>query len=173
LVTGHDGDIREIAGGEPDWSPDSRTLLYTETLGGAVLIYGVLENEATPFRNEKQLVGTGMGNYGQGPGPLWSPASVGADSDLLIYRSRSLVGEPNVAIRTRGGEDLSALPDLTNNASWSPTGDKLVVETGTMQSNPLGPKWQATGLAVALISLDGEHVMVPLVKDGQWPVWGR
>lgn len=173
LVTGHDGDIREISGGEPDWSPDSRTLMYTETLGGAVLIYGVLENEATPFRNEKQLVGTGMGDYGQGPGPLWSPASVGADSDLLIYRSRSISGEPTIAIRTRGGVDLSSLPNLTNNADWSPTGDKLVVETGTMQSDAFGPKWKATGLAIAYIDLNGEHTLVPLVKDGQWPVWGK
>lgn len=173
LSTGREGDIREISGGEPDWSPDSKTLLYTETLGGAVLIYGVLQNEATPFRNEKQLVGTGMGDFGQGPGPLWSPASVGADSDLLVYRSRSVNGEPTVAVRTRGGEDLSSLPNLTNNPAWSPSGDKLVVETGTMQSNPLGPKWMATGLAIAYISLDGEHYLEPLVEDGTWPVWGR
>ena len=173
LVTGHEGDVREIAGGEPDWSPDSKSLLYTESLNGAVLIYGVLQSEATPFRNEKQLVGTGLGEYGQGPGPLWSPASVGSDSDLLVYRSRSLSGEPNVAVRTRGGRDLSSLPNLTNNAAWSPSGDKLVVETGTMQSDPLGPKWKPTGLAIAQVSLAGEHTLTPLVKDGQWPAWGR
>jgi Tol biopolymer transport system component len=172
LTTGHEGDVREIGGGEPDWSPDSRTLLYTESLNGAVLIYGVLEDAATPFRNEKQFVGTGLGEYGQGPGPLWSPASVGSDSDLLIYRSRSISGEPNIAVRTRGGLDLSALPNLTNNAAWSPSGDKLVVEIGTMQSDPLGPKWKPTGLAIARISLTGEHTLTPLVKDAEWPVWG-
>ncbi len=173
LAEGHDGDIREIGGGEPDWSPDSRTLLYTESLNGAVLIYGVLEDEATPFRDEKQLVGTGVGEYGQGPGPLWSPASVGADSDLLVYRSRSISGEPNVAVRTRGGLDLAALPNLTNNPAWSPSGDKLVVETGTMQSKPLGPEWMATGLEIAQISLTGDHKLTPLVKNGQLPSWGR
>jgi Tol biopolymer transport system component len=173
LSTAREGDIREIAGGEPDWSPDSRTLLYTESLNGAVLIYGVLESEATPFRNEKQLVGTGLGEYGQGPGPRWSPASVGSDSDLLVYRSRSLSGEPNIAVRTRGGRDLATLPNLTNNAAWAPSGDKLVVETGTMESGPLGPRWKATGLAVAQINLAGEHTLTPLVKDGQWPAWGR
>jgi Tol biopolymer transport system component len=173
LTTGHEGDVREIAGGEPDWSPDSKTLLYTESLSGAVLIYGVLEGEATPFRNEKQLVGTGLGEHGQGPGPLWSPASVGSDSDLLVYRSRSLSGEPNIAVRTRGGRDLSSLPNLTNNAAWSPSGDRLVVETGTMRSGPLGPEWKATGLAIARISPAGEHTLTPLAQDGQWPAWGR
>jgi Tol biopolymer transport system component len=173
LSTGRDGDVRDIGGGEPDWSPDSRTLLYTETLNGAVLIYGVLEAEATPFRNEKQFVGTGLGEYSQGPGPLWSPASVGSDSDLLIYRSRTTGGEPTIAVRSRGGQDYNSLPNLTNNAAWSPQGDQLVVETGSMRNDTLGLKWVPNGISIATISLSGEHRLKQLVKDAQWPAWGR
>jgi Tol biopolymer transport system component len=173
LATGHDGDVTDIAGGEPDWSPDSRTLLYTETLDGAVLIYSVLDAKATPFRNEKLFVGTGMGQYAQGPGPLWSPASIGADSDLLVYRSRTLSGEPNVAVRSRGGRDYSSLPDLTNNPAWSPNGDSLVVETGVVRNGDLGLLWTPTGLAIATISLTGNHKLTPLVKDAQMPSWGK
>ena len=173
LATGHDGDVTDIAGGEPDWSPDSRTLLYTETLDGAVLIYSVLDAKATPFRNEKLFVGTGMGQYAQGPGPLWSPASIGADSDILVYRSRTLSGEPNVAVRSRGGRDYSSLPDLTNDPAWSPNGDSLVVETGVVRNGDLGLEWSPTGLAIATISLTGNHKLTPLVKDAQMPSWGK
>jgi Tol biopolymer transport system component len=173
LSTGRDGDVREVSGGEPDWSPDSRTLLYTETLNGAVLIYAVLQAEVTPFRNEKQLVGTGLSEHAQGPGPLWSPASVGADSDLLVYRSRNLSGEPTVAVRSRLGRDYNNLPNLTNNPSWSPNGDKLVVEQGSMSQDTLGPKWTPNGIGIATINLGGEHTLTTLVKDAQWPVWGR
>ena len=162
-----------IAGGEPDWSPDSRTLLYTESLNGAVLIYGVLEAKATPFRNEKLLVGTGLGEYAQGPGPRWSPASAGADSDLLVYRTRTLSGEPSVAVRTRGGRDLDSLPPNTNNPAWSPNGDSLVVETGTLKADPLGPKWTPNGLAVVTISLNGEHTLKRIVDNAKWPAWGK
>ncbi|HET9496661.1 MAG TPA: hypothetical protein VFR15_20730 [Chloroflexia bacterium] len=170
---GPNGQVGDIAGGEPDWSPDSRTLLYTESLNGAVLIYGVLEAEATPFRNEKLLVGTGLGQFAQGPGPRWSPASVGADSDLLVYRTRTTSGEPSVAVRTRGGRDLNALRPNTNNPAWSPNGDSLVVETGTLTADPLGPKWAPNGLAIATISLSGEHTLKPLVADAKWPAWGK
>jgi Tol biopolymer transport system component len=138
-----------------------------------VLIYGVLEAEATPFRNEELLVGTGLGEYAQGPGPRWSPASVGADSDLLVYRTRTASGEPSVAVRTRGGRDLSSLQPNTNNPAWSPNGDSLVVETGTLAADPLGPKWTPNGLAIATISLSGEHTLRPLVDNASWPAWGK
>jgi Tol biopolymer transport system component len=164
---------RDIAGGEPDWSPDSRTLLYTESLNGAVLIYGVLEAEATPFRNEELLVGTGLGEYAQGPGPLWSPASAGADSDLLVYRTRTASGEPSVAVRTRGGRDLQSLRPNTNNPAWSPNGDSLVVETGTLKADALGPMWAPNGLAIADVSITGEHPMRTLVQNAKWPAWGK
>jgi Tol biopolymer transport system component len=173
LDPSQDGSQIDIAGGEPDWSPDSRTLLYTESLDGAVLIYGILDAGATPFRNEKLLVGTGLGQYAQGPGPLWSPASVGSDSDLLVYRSRSLSGEPSVAVRDRGGYDYPSLPNLTNNPAWSPSGDHLVVETGVVKQADLGLQWSPTGLAIAAISLTGNHTLTPLVKNAQMPSWGR
>src|SRR5207249_2058299 len=32
----------DIPGGEPDWSPDSRTIVYAETLSGALSIYYVI-----------------------------------------------------------------------------------------------------------------------------------
>jgi Tol biopolymer transport system component len=173
IGSGLPGDTRTISGGEADWSPDNQTILYTETMGGAVLIYNINENAATPFRDEKLFVGTGLGSYAQGPGPLWSPASVGSDSDILIYRSHSASGEPNVAVRTRGGRDLVSLPDLTNNPAWSPSGDKLVVETGSMGNDTLGPKWTPSGLSIVTISLTEAHQITPLVKNAQWPAWGK
>ncbi|MEO8288148.1 MAG: hypothetical protein ABI670_17105 [Chloroflexota bacterium] len=173
LSTGRDGDVRDIPGGEPDWAPDSRTLLYTETLGGAVLIYSVIEDKATPFRNEKLFVGTGLGEYAQGPGPLWSPASIGSDSDILVYRSRSNGGEPNIAVRTRGGQDYTSLPNLTNNPAWSPSGDRVVVETGVVRNGDLGLQWAPTGIAIATVNINGDHNLTPLAKDAQMPSWGK
>src|SRR4051794_10111120 len=123
-------DVRDIPGGEPDWSPDSRTIVYAETLNGALAIYYVIAAGATPFRNEQQLVGTRLGEYAQGPGPRWSTASSGSDSDPIAYRSRSPEGEPRVSIRQRWGKELPPLPGPSNNPSWSPSGDRLVVETG-------------------------------------------
>lgn len=167
--------VRTVPGGEPDWSPDGRTIIYAETLAGALLIYGVLQDEATPFRNEIQYVGTGLGQYEEGPGPRFSPASSGAESDLIAYRSHTNQGEPQVAIRLRTKGELNALPPLTNNPAWSPGGDRLVVETGYLKQAPLGLDWTPSGLSIAKLSLaPGQpHRMFPLVKDAMWPAWGR
>jgi Tol biopolymer transport system component len=174
LSSGREGDVRDIPGGEPDWSPDSRTILYTESLAGALLTYDVLESKSTAFLNEQQADGTGLGEYAQGPGPRWSPASVGVDSDLFAYRSRSQEdGAPRVSIRRRGGRDLAPMPSFTNNPSWSPGGDQLVVETGYLKDNPLGRSWEATGLSIARVSIEGEHSVIPLTKDARWPTWGK
>jgi Tol biopolymer transport system component len=173
LSGGGAGDTREITGGEPDWSPDSQTIVYAETVNGALALYYVIEPGATPFRNEQQQVGTGSGEYAQGPGPRWSPASSGVDSDPIAYRSRSPAGEPRVSIRRRGGRELEPLPNLTNNPSWSPSGDRLVVETGKIENDPLGIKWSPNGLAIATINMTGTHTLKPLVKDAQWPSWGK
>ena len=109
LSAGQPGDTHEIIGGEPDWSPDNGTIVYAETLNGALSIYYVLASGATPFRNEQRLVGTRLGEYAQGPGPRWSPASTGTYSDLIAYRSASGQGEPRVSIRsiTRSGPAIS------------------------------------------------------------------
>jgi Tol biopolymer transport system component len=168
-----ESDVRIIPGGEPDWSPDSRTIVYTESLDGALVLYDVLKNESTPFRNEQQHVGTGLGEYAQGPFPLWSPASPGSNDDPIAYRSHSEEGKPRVSIRTRGARELQPLPDLTNNPSWSPAGDRLVVETGHLQDHPLGAQWVPDGLAIAELSFTGTHTLTPLVRDAQWPVWGK
>src|SRR5436190_7398295 len=165
LSAGQPGDTHEIIGGEPDWSPDNGTIVYAETLNGALSIYYVLASGATPFRNEQRLVGTRLGEYAQGPGPRWSPASTGTYSDLIAYRSASGQGEPRVSIRQRYGKELSALPSLTNNPSWSPSGDTLVVETGTVKNDSLGPKWSPEGLAIARVSLTGDQQVTPLLKD--------
>lgn len=168
-------DARDIPGGEPDWSPDGRTIIYAETLSGALLIYGVIEDGATPFRNELHYVGTGLGEYAEGPGPRFSPVSTGADSDLIAYRSHTNQGEPQVDIRLRSKGDLEPLPAFTNNPAWSPGGDRLVVETGSLKQAPLGPKWTSTGLSIAKLSLaPGQpHRIFPLVKDAMWPAWGK
>ncbi len=173
--TGHPGDAADIPGGEPDWSPDSRSVIYAETLTGALLIYGVLEAEATPFRNELHYIGTGLGEYAQGPGPRFSPASTGSDSDLIAYRSRTQSGEPQVALRRRGVGDFQPLPPLTNNPAWSPGGDRLVVESGSLKQDTLGLHWAPNGLSIAKLSLNEDlpHRMFPLVKDGKWPAWGK
>jgi hypothetical protein len=167
------GVATEIPGGEPDWSPDSRTIVYAETLNGALSIYFVLAAGATPFRNEQQLVGTRLGEYAQGPAPRWSPASIGSDSDLIAYRSSSPEGEPRVSIRRRGGRELTPLPAPSNNPSWSPGGDRLVVETGRLKAGTFGQEWTPDGLAIARVNPSGEHTLTPLVKDAWWPVWGK
>ncbi|HUP27429.1 MAG TPA: hypothetical protein VM409_03265 [Chloroflexia bacterium] len=172
--TGNADDVREVPGGEPDWSPDSRNLVLTESVGGALQIFDIRSSKATPFRTEQQPVGTGVGEYGQGPGPRWSPASIGADSDIIAYRSMSPQGEPRVSVRQRNARELNPLPSLTNNPSWGPSGDRLVVETGYLKADPLGPHWTPNGLSIAVLDLvGGEHKLTPLVKDAWWPAWGR
>lgn|GEM_PF-1848651 len=174
LSTGREGDVRDIPGGEPEWSPDSRTILFTEALNGALSVYDVLTTKIEPFVNEQERVGTGLGEYANGPRPRLSPASTGADSDPIAYCSSSPAdGSPRVAIRRRGSRELPTLPSLTNNPSWSPSGDRIVVETGQVRDEPLGPKWIPNGLLIANIDPDGEHKMVPLLADGRWPVWGK
>lgn len=175
LSTGREGDIRQVPGGEPEWSPDGRTIIYAETLSGALLVYGVLQAEATPFRNELRYIGTGLGEYAQGPGPRFSPASTGSDSDLIAFRSRTQQGEPQVALRRRSVGELSPLPPLTNNPAWAPGGDRLVVETGYLKEASFGLQWTPTGLSIARLSLvdDQPHQLFPLVKDAMWPAWGK
>lgn len=166
-------DHSEVAGGEPDWSPDSQSILYTETLSGAILDYYVVEDEATPFRDQLALVGTNLGQYRQGPGPRWSPASVGVGSDILAYRSSTNQGEPQVALRQRWGDQLQPLPAPSNNPSWSPTGDLLVIETGMLKDDAFGKNWVPDGLAIAKLNVAGQHYVKSLVKDGRWPAWGK
>jgi hypothetical protein len=173
LTTARPDDVRDLPGGEPDWSPDSQTIVYAETLNGALSIYYVVDDGATPFRNEVELDGTRLGDNAQGPGPRWSPASSGTDSDLIAYRSRSPEGEPRVSIRQRVGKELEPLPGPSNNPSWSPGGDRLVVETGYTKADTFGRKWTPDGLAITTLSLTGPHTVKSLLKDGRWPVWGK
>lgn len=173
LSTSREGDVRDIPGGEPEWSPDSRTILFTSSLNGGLNLYDVLTGKTEPYYTELERVGTGLGEYANGPRPRWSPASAGMDSDPMAYCSRSQAGEPRVAIRRRGSRELPTLPPLTNNPSWSPTGDRLVVEIGRLREDALGPRWEPTGLAIAAISPNDQHTVAPLVTDGRWPVWGK
>jgi hypothetical protein len=71
--------------------------------------------------------------------------------------------------------ELSPLPPLTNNPSWSPGGDRLVVETGYLKESTFGLQWTPTGLSIARLSLvdDQPHQLFPLVKDAMWPAWGK
>jgi Tol biopolymer transport system component len=174
LSTGREGDVRDIPGGEIDWAPDSRFILYSEALNGALGLFEVLKNnEGEPYRNEQELVGTGLGEYAQGPLPQFSPASSGADSDLIAYRSRTAEGQPQIGIRRRGGRELRPVSPPTNNPAWSPAGDRLAVEQGTMNATALGPQWSASGLAIVEISGEGEHTVRPLTANAKWPTWGR
>jgi Tol biopolymer transport system component len=156
------GDRFTVNGGEPDWSPDSRYILYTETLNGALAIDDVV-GDATPFVNEKREVGTRLGEYGQGPGPRFSP-----DGTEILYRSRMTDGTPAVAVRDLSGAEGLYLPG--NNPAWSPDGHWIVYETGVLTQTDLGLAWRATGLAK--VQLDGSN-MAQILQEAGLPVWGR
>jgi hypothetical protein len=68
---------------------------------------------------------------------------------------------------------LSPVGPPANNPAWSPAGDRLVVEQGTMNATALGPQWSASGLAIVEISGEGEHTVRPLTANAKWPAWGR
>jgi Tol biopolymer transport system component len=156
------GDPFTVNGGEPDWSPDSRYILYTETLNGALAIDDVV-GDATPFVNEKREVGTRLGEHAQGPGPRFSP-----DGTLVLYRSRMTDGTPAVAVRDLSGNEGLYLPG--NNPAWSPDGEWIVYETGVLRQTDLGLAWQATGLAK--VRIDGSN-MAQILQEASLPAWGR
>jgi Tol biopolymer transport system component len=173
LASGHDNDQRDIPGGEPDWAPDSKTIVYAETLSGGLDVFQMISSEATPFLDDIELVGTRLGEYGKGPAPRWSPASRGADSDILAFRSTSTNGEPQVGFKVRNGTELYPVPPPSNNPSWSPRGDTLVVETGVLRQDTLGPRWAATGLGIVKVNLRDKQTVTPLVQNAQGPAWGK
>jgi Tol biopolymer transport system component len=152
-----------VNGGEPDWGPNSRYLLYTESLNGGLAVFDAAGAAATPFANEKREVGTRLGEYAQGPGPRFAP-----DGGRILYRSRTSDGSPAVAVRTIGGVEELFLPG--NNPAWSPDGAWIVFETGVLRETDLGRAWQATGLAK--VRPDGSD-LAQILQDGSLPAWGR
>jgi Tol biopolymer transport system component len=162
-LAGSAGDPFTVNGGEPDWGPNSRYLLYTESLNGGLAVFDAVGAVATPFVNEKREVGTRLGEYAQGPGPRFAP-----DGSRILYRSRTGDGSPAVAVRTVGGVEELYLPG--NNPAWSPDGAWIVFETGVLRDTDVGRAWQATGLAK--VRLDGSD-LAQILQDGSLPAWGR
>ena len=160
------GDPVTVDGGELDWAPDSRFLLYTQSLNGALALFDLVGRDATPFVNEKREVGTRLGDTAQGPGPRFSP-----DGTLILYRSRMADGTPAVAVRDLAGVEGLYLPG--NNAAWSPDGNWIVYETGNLGTDTQGLGqmiWQPTGLAK--VQRDGSN-MAQILQDASAPAWGR
>jgi Tol biopolymer transport system component len=157
------GDPFTVNGGEPDWAPNNRYLLYTETLNGALAVFDAVGVAATPFVNEKREVGTRLGEYAQGPGARYAP-----DGSQMVYRSRTGDGSPAVAARDTTGVESLFLPG--NNPAWSPDGGWIVFETGGLTQQALGAAWQATG--IAKVRPDGSE-MAQILQDGSLPAWGR
>jgi Tol biopolymer transport system component len=157
------GDPFVVSGGEPDWSPDSRFLLFTQSLSGGLALFDVVGVASTPFTNEKREVGTRLAGEGAGPGAQFSP-----DGTQILYRSRTPDGSPAVAVRDLTGAEGLYLPG--NNPVWSPDGAWIVFETGEATPTAFGLDWQSSGLA--RVRLDGSN-MAQILQDGQMPAWSR
>ena len=77
------GDAKTVGGGEPTWSPDNHNLLFAETMNGSIAFNDVVSDDFQPYRNEKRLDGTRLGDYAQGPLPR-----LNADASLILYRAQ-------------------------------------------------------------------------------------
>ncbi len=157
------GDPLTVNGGEPEWSPDNRNLLYTETMNGAIAIYDVVGDSFAPFRSEKRLDGTRLGDYAQGPWPRFNAAT-----QLILYRAQGDNHVPAVAVRGRDSSEQLFLPG--NNPAWAPDGQWIVYETGGLQQTENGLQWQAKG--IARIRADGSG-QTDIVSDAAWPAWSK
>ena len=158
------GDPKVVNGGEPTWSTDNRTMLFTETLNGALALQDVVSDDFQPYINEKRLDGTRLGQYAQAPFPRFN-----ADASLILYRAQGGDGAPAVAIRARAdGSEQLFLPG--NNASWAPDGQWLVYETGALVAADLGQNWQPQGLA--RVRADGSG-QTDVLSDASWPAWSK
>ncbi|HUS17939.1 MAG TPA: hypothetical protein VM536_23325, partial [Chloroflexia bacterium] len=160
------GNAKRVNGGEPDWSTDTRTVLYSETLNGALSLDDVVTDDIQPYRNEKRLVGTRLDEDApQGPMPRFN-----ADASLILYRAKG-DPDPAVAVRERAtGLEQLFLPG--NHPAWAPDGQWIVYETGTVAParGALGSVWQAAGLA--RVRADGSG-QTAVLADAMWPAWGK
>lgn len=156
------GDPKTVNGGEPDWSTDNRTLLYTETLNGALALSDVVTDDFQPYRNERRRDGTRLGEFAQAPFPRFN-----ADASLILYRAQGEDGSPTVAVRARAdGAELLQVPG--NNAAWAPDGQWIIYETGVLTPTATGPAWAPQ--ALARVRADGSGLTAAL-PAGTWPAW--
>ncbi len=154
-----------VFGGEPDWSPDFRTLLLTETLNGALVLHDTVTDDRQPYRNEKTRDGTRL-NDTAAEGPL--PRFNGAGS-LILYRAQSDDKSPAVGVRARDGSEYLFLP-TANHANWAPDGQWIVYETGGLVQGETFPAWQPTGIARIRADGSGQAGVLP---DAGAPAWSR
>jgi Tol biopolymer transport system component len=154
-----------VFGGEPDWSPDFRTLLLTETVNGALALHDTVSDDRQPYRNEKTLVGTRLNDEAaEGPLPRFN-----ADASLILYRAQGTDGVPATAVRARDGSEFLFLP-YTDRATWAPDGEWIAYEAGDLDRSGLFPAWKATGVGIIRADGSGQALVLP---GASWPAWGK
>ena len=145
----------ELLDGEPDWSPDGRSIAYSvcceNRLGASVFVVG--RNRARPHR----LFSNGRGSVGN---PAWSP-----DGRRIVFD----VSYPDhLYVMSSSGKGARSLfsprPAVDFDPSWSPDGTKLAFVRDYFRvyimnqdgSNPrmigrgTGPSWAPDGGQIAV-----------------------
>jgi len=154
-----------VFGGDPDWSPDFRTLLLAETLTGALVLHDTVSDDRQPYRNEKTRDGTRL-NDEAAEGPL--PRFNGSGS-LILYRAQSDDKSPAVGVRARDGSEFLFLPSA-DHATWAPDGQWIVYETGGLVAGRTFPTWQPNGITRIRADGSGQAAVLPAAAA---PAWSR
>jgi TolB protein len=136
--TGKDTSLAE--GAEPDWSPDGTSLAYSCGLDGDVTTASICTMDVESLDSQRIVR--------RAWGPRWSP-----DGGSIAY-TRSRIDMGDAWVRDLASGDTVTLPGA--DPVWSPTGEWLMVTTGSgvpyvtivrpdgTDERVLGPGWNAT-----------------------------